>query len=141
MKMVSYVGDLSPLESWKIMENDKSAELVDVRTSAEWCFVGIPDLSSISKKLIQIEWQEFPTMEVNGDFMTILSKKIPNKDKPIFFLCRSGGRSAMAADLATQCGYKQCYNIKEGFEGALDSNKHRSNVSGWKFHQLPWEQS
>ena len=63
-----YAGDVAPREAWKILENDRAAILVDVRTDAEFSYVGVPDLSSLSKETSFVSWQMFPSMSVNPDF-------------------------------------------------------------------------
>ncbi len=57
------------------------------------------------------------------------------------FLCRSGVRSHAAADAATRAGWKEAYNILEGFEGDKDGEQHRGVVGGWRKAGLPWTQS
>ena len=142
-EMSGYAGDLSPQEAWALLESDASAIMVDVRTQAEWSYVGIADLSSLSKKPVLVEWQTFPTGQVNNEFPTQLTESAladADKDTPVLFLCRSGARSAAAAQLMTQNGFTRCYNISEGFEGDPDANRHRGSVNGWKVRGLPWMQ-
>lgn len=135
-----YGGDITPREAWKILHDDLSAALIDVRTSAEWHFIGIPDLVSLNKKTILIEIRSLPNMEKNPKFEKDVSNVIADKDTNIFFICRTGARSREAAIEIAKLGYKNCFNIAYGFEGELDNLFHRSNVSGWKASQLPWKQ-
>lgn len=121
---------------------DQTAQLVDVRTHAEWRFVGAPELSGIDRKIHFVEWQTFPAMTQNPDFVTKTSEVLgPNKEIPVLFLCRSGGRSQAAAAAMTQAGYTRAYNIVGGFEGELDGERHRGNKNGWKAAGLPWMQT
>ena len=138
--MSNYAGDLPPKEAWALLESDASAVLVDVRTQAEWSYVGVPDLGSVSKRPMLIEWQRFPDGALNDQFAGQLEAAGLDKDAPILFLCRSGARSASAAGLMTAHGYTKCYNIAEGFEGVPDSARHRGQVNGWKVAGLPWMQ-
>lgn len=140
MNANGYTGDVVPSEAWKILESNEEAALVDVRTAAEWTFVGVPDLSDLGKQLVAIEWQTYPSMEVNPHFVTQLAEAGVAKDAPVLFLCRSGQRSRAAAIAATQAGFTTCYNISEGFEGAMDNQRHRGTVGGWKVAGLPWAQ-
>ena len=64
-----------------------------------------------------------------------------DKEAPVLFICRSGGRSHNAAMLAMQAGYTQCYNVLEGFEGDKDAAGHRNTKGGWRASGLPWSQS
>jgi len=140
-----YAGDVSVTDAYSMLEKDKSTVLVDVRTKAEWSYVGAPDLSAIDKETIFLEWQEFPTMKVTADFashlMEILRARGVPAAAPVLFLCRSGARSRAAAMALTKAGQEHCYNISEGFEGPLDDKRRRGVVAGWKAHDLPWTQS
>jgi rhodanese-related sulfurtransferase len=140
-----YAGDISAHEAYSILGQDKTAVLVDVRTKAEWSYVGVPDLSGLGKRAVLIEWQEFPSMQINADFVARLNEALDENgagaDAPILFLCRSGARSRAAAIAATASGRRQCFNIANGFEGPLDDKRHRGDVDGWKAEGLPWSQS
>ncbi len=137
---VSYAGDLSPQQAWDILAEDPNAVLVDVRTRAEWSYVGVPDLAEIGKEAILIEWVSFPDGQRNPYFVEQLRDAGVTDDNQVLFLCRSGQRSVGAAQTATADGVAKAFNISEGFEGATDSNGHRG-VVGWKAQGLPWRQS
>jgi rhodanese-related sulfurtransferase len=136
---MSYAGDVDPAEAYGALAADEDAVLVDVRTTAEWNYVGLPDLSGIDKRVICVEWQRFPDGAVNGDFVDQLQDVGLPDGAPIYFLCRSGVRSAAAAEAATAAGLGPAYNVTEGFEGPHDEHGHRT-VSGWKNAGLPWRQ-
>lgn len=128
-----YAGALLPGEAYDIMQSAPGAKLVDVRTAAEFVWVGrIPDA-------VEIEWQTFPGMQTNPHFMTQLQQQV-DKEALTMFICRSGGRSHFAAIAATQAGYTDCYNVLEGFEGDKDADEHRNNKGGWRKAGLPWKQ-
>ena len=116
------------------------AVLVDVRTQAEWVFVGLPDLTNAAARLVCMEWQRFPDMAVNPDFVKKIAQEIADTTPAIFTLCRSGARSIAAARALTQEGFAGCYNVVGGFEGDPDEFGHRGGVNGWKFDGLPWVQ-
>ncbi|MCU0789608.1 MAG: rhodanese-like domain-containing protein [Nitratireductor sp.] len=141
---MSYAGDMSCRESWEALSGDPKAQLVDVRTAAEWNFVGLPDLSALGREPVLIEWQRYPDMAVNPNFAASLAAELDargaGRDTPIFFLCRSGARSQSAAAALTAAGYSRAYNIAGGFEGARDANGHRGALEGWKHDGLPWVQ-
>ena len=135
-----YAGDVDVVAAWEGIKGVTNSMLVDVRTQAEWNFVGVPDLSSVEKQPVLVEWQVFPAMEVNGFFVEAVAEAIPDKSAPIYFLCRSGARSKSAAMAMTQAGYAECYNISQGFEGPHDSERRRGSTDGWKARGLPWVQ-
>ena len=120
---LSYAGALLPAEAHVLMQ--QGAKLVDVRTKPELLYVGkIPGA-------IAVEWQTYPGSRPNPEFLGELGASV-RKDEPVMFICRSGARSSAAAEAATQAGWRECYNVLEGFEGDRDENRHRSNVNGWK---------
>ena len=136
---MNYAGDVDPADSYAALQADPDAVLVDVRTSAEWSSVGLPDLSQIGKRVIPLEWQRFPDGALNGSFVEQLREAGVGEGAPIYFLCRSGVRSAAAAAVATAAGLGPAYNVSDGFEGPLDQDGHRA-VAGWKAAGLPWRQ-
>jgi len=117
-----------------------SARLIDVRTDAEWAFVGLPDLSDAGKQVVLIPWQRFPDMKLNERFVEQLLSEGITRDDTLFFICRSGARSAHAALAAEAAGFAAADNVAEGFEGPVDRSGHRGTVAGWKADGLPWRQ-
>lgn len=137
---MSYAGDVSPKEAWDALAKDQKAVLIDVRTTPEWAYVGVPDLRSVGKKAGFICWQVYPQMQVDGDFVARVAQFVTDKSAPIYFICRSGARSRAAAIAVTAAGYEHCYNVAGGFEGDVDGEGHRGKTNGWKAGNLPWVQ-
>ncbi|MEQ9228560.1 MAG: rhodanese-like domain-containing protein [Parvibaculum sp.] len=139
----NYAGDVTPEEAWRVLRARPDAVLVDVRTRAEWSFVGLPDLAGAGKEPVLMEWQQFPAMALNEGFAADLTAALgaARKEAPVFFLCRSGARSRAAAIAMTVAGFGRCFNIAGGFEGDLDDTRHRGGRNGWKAASLPWAQS
>jgi rhodanese-related sulfurtransferase len=129
---------------WERLKADPKAVLIDVRTRAEWTYVGLPELSAIGKRPLLVEWQTFPDNRVDAQFADRLGKMLAEagatKDAELFFICRSGGRSKSAAQAMAAEGYKRCRNVADGFEGPLDPTRHRGRAGGWKAAGLPWAQ-
>lgn len=134
------VEDKSSEQVWQALLQDKTAQLVDVRTDAEWNFVGLPDLSQAGKEPVLIPWQLYPAMQVNAAFPDHLRRAGLTPDHSLYFLCRSGARSRAAAEAAREAGFARVFNIADGFEGPPDGNGHRGEVAGWKAAGLPWRQ-
>ena len=127
-----YAGALLPAESHELMK--AGAKLVDVRTKPELQYVGrIPGATTV-------EWQTYPGGKPNPEFLAELAALAP-KDQPVMFICRSGARSHSAAEAAMRAGWKETYNVLEGFEGDKDAQEHRNTVGGWRKAGLPWVQS
>jgi rhodanese-related sulfurtransferase len=137
---LDYAGEISAAEAWQRLKTDPKAQLLDVRTAAEWNFVGLADLSSLGRRVHCIEWQAFPTGARNPAFVAEASQALGDKDAPVLVMCRSGARSRAAAVALTQAGYGQAINIADGFEGDADEDGHRGNRNGWKHADLPWRQ-
>lgn len=135
-----YAGDILPDEAWDILQNHAGALLVDVRTEAEWAYVGVPSLATLGREPIFIPWMHFPSGDQNPHFADQVAGHVTDKETPILFLCRSGQRSRAAAQAVTALGFTRCYNIAHGFEGDKDADHHRSTINGWKVDGLPWVQ-
>ena len=138
---MAYAGDLGPQEAFELLGKDPDAVLVDVRTSAEWAYVGVPDLAGLGRDVVLVEWESFPEHATNPDFVGELRRAGLRPEAPVAFLCRSGVRSKAAAEAVTAAGWAAAYNISGGFEGPPDGDGHRGNRSGWKAAGLPWRQS
>lgn len=134
------VGNAGPKQAWDALSASPDARLVDVRTNAEWSYVGLPDLSALGQQPVLIPWQIFPTMQVNGEFVAQMREAGLTPDHHVYFLCRSGVRSLAAAEAAAAAGFGHVYNVVGGFEGPPDANAHRGMIAGWKADGLPWRQ-
>ena len=135
-----FVGDVTCVETWRALAATPEAVLVDVRTRAEWAYVGVPDLAALGRPLIQVEWQRFPGGMRNPDFVEEVKARGIGPEQPVYLLCRSGVRSAAAAEALAAEGYTT-HNIADGFEGQIDGAGHRGQLGGWKVAGLPWAQS
>ena len=113
---------------------------MDCRTDAEWRFVGVPDLSSLQREVLFIEWNRVDGTHNDAFVEELKAAGVTPGDRPVVFLCRSGNRSIGAAEAATAAGITPSYNVLDGFEGNLDENNHRGKT-GWKAVGLPWKQS
>jgi rhodanese-related sulfurtransferase len=137
---VSYAGDITPEEAWKLLSENQDGVLVDVRTDAEWRFVGVPDLASLGRDVVYIEWNSLDGKRNENFVSELLDRVAPGADRPVVFLCRSGNRSIGAAEAATAAGVAPSYNVLDGFEGQLDGDGHRGG-NGWRAIGLPWKQT
>jgi len=138
------VDDVDVEAVWKTLQSSPRSQLVDVRTRAEWTYVGIPDLRPVGKRTVLVEWQTFPDQAVDPRFAERLAGELKalgvQLDDDLFFICRSGSRSLAAAKAMAAAGYRACHNVACGFEGPLDDERHRGSVRGWKAASLPWQQ-
>lgn len=139
------VIDVDPKVAWRALASDANATLIDVRTAAEWTYVGLPLLQSLSKKPVLLEWQSYPSMSINQDFGSKLVAALTDaglaQDTHLYFLCRSGVRSKAAASAMIDLGWTNSFNIAGGFEGGIDLTGHRGSTNGWKASGLPWSQT
>ena len=140
-----YAGDLELSAAWDLLATEAGCQMVDVRTVAEWNFVGLPDLSTLAREPHRVEWQSYPSMQINPHFVEDTAERLQaagaGPETPVLFLCRSGARSRAAAVAMTRAGFQKAFNVAGGFEGALDDDGHRGTVTGWKAAGLPWRQT
>ena len=130
-----YAGAVTPQEAYELLQSSSQAKLIDVRTDAERDWVGKVMLPA--EKQAAVQWNLYPGANPNPEFSTELAQQA-GKDDIILFLCRSGVRSRHAAKLATEQGYRNAFDILEGFEGDKDADGHRKTVGGWCKAGLPW---
>ncbi len=144
---IEFAGEMNPQSAWDVLASNPKAALVDVRTDAEFAFVGVPDLSSLSKNVWFVPWKTFPGMAANDSFVEEMTSRIVESGADeLLFLCRSGARSMHAAQTMSGGvfegeGVVKAWNVAEGFEGDLNGQRRRGRVNGWKAHDLPWVQS
>jgi rhodanese-related sulfurtransferase len=138
------IASVSVDEAWTRLKRDAGTVLIDVRTIAEWAYVGLPDLTSIGKRPVLVEWQGFPDDRLNTAFVDRVTEALApigaGRDNELLFICRSGQRSLKAAQAMAAAGFARCRNVADGFEGPLDPNRHRGQLGGWKAKGLPWAQ-
>ena len=141
------VGEVGPKDAWEALASSRRTLLIDVRTTREWSLIAVPDLSSLDQPVAFIEWQTFPTMEVNHNFAAeALGVADETKAEEVYFICRSGVRSmhaAMTTSAAAAAAGRQltCFNVAEGFEGGPNALQVRGDLNGWKANGLPWRHS
>ena len=140
----AYGGDVQVAEAFRMLVDNEKAALVDVRTEPEWQYVGAPDLSALDKDVLFLSWQVYPSMQILPGFVERLGEELrrrgADESSPVLFLCRSGARSRSAATAMTRAGWSRCFNVADGFEGPLDSERRRGKIEGWKARGLPWRQ-
>lgn len=135
--------EVTPKQAHDILQKDNGAVLIDVRSTMEFEYVGHP------LNALHIPIKQPPDWQIEENFAEsvnlALKQQFPAKtavnDVPLLMLCRSGARSATAAEILINQGYTTVYNVIEGFEGDKDEKGQRSTINGWRFHKLPWEQS
>ncbi len=135
--------ELAPPQAWELLENRPEATLLDVRSTVEYEYVGHPIGA------VHVPIKDSPYWELNPQFASDVRTALRSKAEkfgsleklPILSICRSGKRSALAAELLEKDGFQEVYNVIEGFEGDRDGKDHRNTINGWRFHNLPWEQS
>ena len=134
------IKNISSRECFEKLSIEVNSQLIDVRTKPEWIYVGVPDLSSINKKVIFVSWQVYPEMETNKFFENQILESNIKKDNNLYFICRSGNRSNNAAEFLASRGFSNCFNVIDGFEGKLNHERQRTLIDGWQFNNLPWKQ-
>lgn len=131
---------VTPTEAWRILKQDPQAVLIDVRSKVEFDYVGHP------ANALHVMWKDYPTWRENPNFVAEVKSALAGHGgdtpaRPLLAICRSGARSLAAAKALAAAGYTDLYNVEQGFEGDKDASGHRCTVGGWRFHDLPWEQT
>ncbi|MDP5240816.1 rhodanese-like domain-containing protein [Uliginosibacterium sp. 31-16] len=131
-RSLPFSGGVTPVEAWELF-NQGAALIVDVRSAEERKFVGhVPET-------LHVAWATGTALTRNPRFARELEAKV-GKEAVVLLLCRSGKRSALAAEVAAKAGFKNVFNVFEGFEGDLNDLQQRGESNGWKHWNLPWVQ-
>jgi rhodanese-related sulfurtransferase len=135
------VKRVDPPAAANILKQTAGALLIDVRSRVEFDYVGHPIGA------IHVPWKDAPDWQTNPHFVKQVRQLLRDvgraspEDTPILLICRSGGRSLAAGEALAADGFRELYNVEEGFEGDRDADNHRGTVNGWRYHGLPWEQT
>ena len=137
---MSYKRNLLPKMAVERLQDNPQALFVDVRSKAEYKYVGFPENS------ILIPWIDDPDWEPNPEaFSEAVMQELDGRenlsDTEIILICRSGFRSNEALKCLENKGFTQVSHVASGFEGDLDENDHRGNLNGWRHDGMPWSQS
>jgi rhodanese-related sulfurtransferase len=130
-----YEGVLTPGEAHEILKLAPGARLIDVRSRAELDLVGeIPGA-------VHVEWMNYPNWHLNPHFIRQLKQSV-DPESLALFISRNGHRAHRAAEAATLAGFRDSYNIEQGFEGGFNpASGRRGEIDGWKAAGLPWKQN
>lgn len=121
---------------------------LDVRTRAEVEVVGMPTVADANVPYMLMaepmtwndDWGSFKMVR-NQNFLAAVKERLEKKgltqDDKVFLMCRSGGRSASAADLLSEAGFTNVFSVVDGYEGDKAKNGKRI-LNGWKNSDLPW---
>ena len=113
--------NIKATDAFDFLSKKVDSHLIDTRSDVEWKTTGIPDLLSINKKTNLINWGPVLDQTFFEQYKKFLLTSFNQKDS-LFFICRSGSRSLMAAKIAIQFGFKYSFNIYEGFYNENDQN-------------------
>ena len=137
---MSYKRNLLPKMAVERLQNNPQALFVDVRSKAEFKYVGYPENSILIPWIDDPDWQ--PNPEAFSDsVMQELDGRENLLNTEIILICRSGFRSNEALKCLENKGFTQVSHVASGFEGDLDENDHRGNLNGWRHDGMPWSQS
>lgn len=145
---------LTPKQAYEMkQQGGKKIAFFDVRTRTEAMYVGMPTdadalVPFVEHQELMTGWDEKRSayvLEPNQDFLPELERRMAEmglgKDATIILMCRSGDRSAKAADRLQAAGYTKVYSVVEGFEGDLAKDGPKAGqraINGWKNAGLPW---
>ena len=132
--------------------NSGDVVLIDIRSRAEVNFLGMPTVADANIPYMDLgEFAKFDEkkghykLDVNSHFAErvakLLTSKGLDKNATIILMCRSGSRSAKAANLLADLGYKNVFSVVDGYEGDKAKDGAFAGqrvVNGWRNSKLPW---
>jgi rhodanese-related sulfurtransferase len=153
------------IEAYDMLNTVPDTFIIDVRTRAEYQFVGHPvgaylfPYMFLTDNFVKENDQWGYQFNVkNTAFVSEISKLFLQSNN-LLIICRDGTRSALAAKELANAGFKNVFDVGDGFEGAefplfedANSNKfyrqlaRRNKIygfnqrrhSGWQWWGLPW---
>ena len=137
---MSYKRNLLPKMAVEKLQSNPQALFVDVRSKAEYKYVGYPENSILIPWIDDPDWEPNP-VAFSDSVMQELGGRENLLNTEIILICRSGYRSNEALKCLENKGFTQVSHVASGFEGDLDENDHRGNLNGWRHDGMPWSQS
>jgi len=139
--------NVTPQDTYAMMNDDPNVYILDVRTDAEWKWVGHPgkdklgDGPFLEGKVVNIAYMidKKGVLVVNPSFVSDVEEMF-EKSATLILMCRSGQRSVAGALALEAAGFTSVYNMLQGFEGGTDQRGYRT-VNGWKVGNLPYNYS
>jgi len=113
--------NIKAIDAFDFLSKKVDSHLIDTRSDIEWKSIGIPDLSSINKETNLINWGPVLDQTFFEQYKNFLLSSFNQKDN-LLFICRSGSRSFMAAQIAIKFGFENSFNISDGFYNENDQN-------------------
>ena len=113
--------NIKAIDAFDFLSKKVDSHLIDTRSDIEWKSTGIPDLSSINKNTYLINWGPVLGQTFFEKYKKFLLTSFNKKDS-LFFICRSGSRSHMAAKFAVEYGFQHSFNIYDGFQNENNEN-------------------
>lgn len=133
------------------MDNMNKTLFVDIRTPSELSFLGVPSVMDAHVPWVLLDtshwndkkgnYEEVANKDFVADMDNALKKKGLSKTDTVILICRSGNRSAKAANTLADNGYTNVYTVVDGYEGDKvkeGENKGKRMANGWKNAGLPW---
>ena len=137
-----------------VMENMDKTLFIDTRTPSELNYLGAASVMDTHVPLVFMDttgWNDKKHRYLRKDNQNFVSdvdaqlaQKGLTKDDTVILMCRSGKRSAKAANMLADAGYTRVYSVVDGYEGDKakeGESKGRRTVNGWKNSNLPWTYS
>ena len=119
--------NIKALDAFDLLSKEIDSHLIDTRSDVEWKSTGKPDLSSIYKETYLVNWGPVLDQTFFEQYKKFLLNSFNQKDS-LFFICRSGSRSLMAAKFAIEFGFENCFNIYDGFDNE-NNQKWKKNLT------------
>ena len=134
------VENVPPGQVWEALRADPQAQLVDVRTDAEWNFVGLPDLAAAGKQAVLIPWQVYPTMRATAR-SSISCRRRGSRPSTTSISSVAAASAAWRRPRRRRTpGFRTPTMSPTGSRAAPDAEGHRGIAAGWKAEGLPWRQ-
>lgn len=143
---------LTAQDAYELKRDEDRALFIDIRSLAEINFLGMPTVADahIEYQRLDVNSRFDPkranfTLSPNHSFVdevkVLVNQRGLSESAKLILMCRSGSRSAQAANELAQFGFTQVYSITDGYEGdkvRIGPSAGQRILNGWKNSDLPW---
>jgi len=109
---LKHVQEVFPWDLADELEADKDLLLIDVSEPDEFTRAHIPDSLNVARGILESACEY--------DYDDTVPELAAGRTRNIVVICRSGRRSALAADTLSQMGFSQVRSLKTGLRGWND---------------------
>lgn len=113
------ITEVSIAQLAQTLKHDSDTVLIDVREPAEYAQQHIAGAVNYPRGVLEMNLHNHPSVAATGCEPELALRQL--SEQPLYLICRSGGRSALAAESLQRMGFARVYSVAGGMQAWLDA--------------------